>query len=121
MGDQGVSGQQTLRRIYRGTNRGPPLYRAAAGALDEWIFFAGGTDNPYNYDGIGYDGEPSSPRAGFFAYDVTLGDWVVLDAKPLPSMDHRGLVVVGRALFIVGGMLEGQRVTSRVQRYGIER
>lgn len=94
---------------------GPALYRAAAGAVGERVIFAGGTDNPYNYDGIGYNGEPSQPLAGVFAFNVSSESWEPMAAKPLPSMDHRAIAVAGNRLFIVGGMLAGQRVTARVQ------
>ncbi len=94
---------------------GPPLYRAAAGALGSRVVFAGGATNPYNYDGIGYDGEPSEPVDIVFAYDVIAGAWESLPAKPLASMDHRGFAVAGGRLFIVGGMLEDRRMTDRVQ------
>lgn len=94
---------------------GPPLYRMAAAATESRVIFAGGTANPYNYDGVGYDGEPSEPVRTVFAYYVESGRWEALPAKPLASMDHRGFAVGGGRLYIPGGMLEGQRVTSRVQ------
>ena len=94
---------------------GPTLYRAAAGAVGDRVIFAGGTDNPYNYDGIGYNGEPSEPVGAVFAFNMSTEEWEPMAAKPLPSMDHRGVAVAAGRLFIVGGMLAGQRVTARVQ------
>ncbi len=40
---------------------GNARYRIAAGGSekDQKIYFSGGTDNPYNYNGIGYDGKPA--------------------------------------------------------------
>lgn len=96
---------------------GPPLYRAAAaGVADRWVLFAGGTDNPYNYDGVGYDGAPSEPRAGAFAWDTLDGRWLSLPSLPVATMDHRGIAIAGSELFVVGGMGSGQRVTRRVAR-----
>ena len=45
---------------------GTARYRIAAGGSekDQKIYFAGGTDNPYDYNGIGYDGKPSEPSSG---------------------------------------------------------
>jgi N-acetylneuraminic acid mutarotase len=42
---------------------GTARYRIAAGGSekDQKIYFAGGTDDPYDYNGIGYDGKPSEP------------------------------------------------------------
>ncbi len=93
---------------------GPPLYRAASGALDRWVIFAGGTDNPYNYDGVGYNGAPSEPRSTVFAFDTDLRRWTLLPNLPVATMDHRGIVVAGDRLVIVGGMTTGQEVTARV-------
>jgi len=96
---------------------GESRYRAAAGSSETEgrIYFSGGTDNPYNIDGIGYDGIPSKPVAMTFAWDVARDVWdVVDDSLVAPTMDHRGLVIVeGRGL-VVGGMAEGRTVTNRV-------
>src|SRR6266576_3059938 len=45
------------------THPGNARYRIAAGSSekDQMIYFSGGTDNPYNFNGIGYDGKPSEP------------------------------------------------------------
>ena len=91
-----------------------PLYRAGAGTLVGSAIFAGGTDNPYNYDGIGYDGIRSEPLTSVFTYDPGAGHWSA--AAPLPQgvMDLRGIVRAGDRLVIVGGMRDGQRVGTGV-------
>ncbi|MEN8376652.1 MAG: galactose oxidase [Gemmatimonadota bacterium] len=93
---------------------GPALYRAASGVCGDRIVFAGGTDNPYNYDGIGYDGRPAAPRDAVFAYDVGEDRWVDLGAAPASTMDHRGLPVAGGHGFVIGGMRLAQRVSAGV-------
>lgn len=93
---------------------GPPLYRAAAVSLGPWVIFAGGSDNPYNFDGQGYDGGPSEPVSGVFAYNVRKNEWVELADLAVPTMDHRGIVRVGDEVWILGGMGAGQTVTARV-------
>lgn len=93
---------------------GPPLYRAAAGVVHGMVVFAGGTDSPYNYDGVGYNGVPSAPRAAVFAYDPRRSAWRTLPPLPVATMDHRAIAVAGNRLVIVGGMVADQRVTSRV-------
>lgn len=92
---------------------GAPLYRAASGAVGERVVLAGGTDNPYNYDGVGYDGVPSSPGPVLLTYNGEEG-WVSLPPPPVATMDHRTLGVAGGYVFLVGGMVEGQRVSDRV-------
>ena len=96
---------------------GTARYRIAAGASekDRMIYFSGGTDNPYNYNGVGYNGVPAEPSPVTFAFSVRSGKWETVNGKtPDPSMDHRGLAVIPEGLVIIGGMEKGQRVTPRV-------
>jgi N-acetylneuraminic acid mutarotase len=92
-------------------------YRIAAGGSekDGKIYFSGGTDNPYNYNGIGYDGKPAEPSPVTFAFNMRSGKWETIDENtPNPTMDHRGLLVTSDSLVVLGGMENGQRVTNRV-------
>jgi hypothetical protein len=95
---------------------GPARYRIAAGGSDkDRIYFSGGTDNPYNYNGIGYNGQPSEPTPVTFAFNVKSGKWETINENtPDPVMDERGLLVTRRGLVIVGGMGKGQEVTPKV-------
>jgi len=90
---------------------GAPTYRAAAATSEvpcARIAFAGGTDNPYNIDGIGYDGNPSSPLDQVMLYDPVADLWESVDdslGDPHTStMDHRGLVRHDAGWTTVGGM-----------------
>lgn len=96
---------------------GASRYRAAAGGSPSTnrIYFTGGTDRPYNFDGIGYDGAPSEPIAVTFAWDVAAARWVTVDDDvKMPTMDHRGLLLLDERRIRVGGMEAGQVVTNRV-------
>jgi N-acetylneuraminic acid mutarotase len=96
---------------------GPARYRIAAGASekDNRIYFSGGTDNPYNYNGIGYNGQPAEPSPVTFAFNLRSGKWETINENtPEPTMDHRGLAVTHLGLVIVGGMAKGQEVTPKV-------
>jgi N-acetylneuraminic acid mutarotase len=96
---------------------GNARYRIAAGASerDKKIYFSGGTEDPYNYNGIGYDGRPAEPSPVTFAWNLKTGKWEVINENtPNPTMDHRGLIATSAGLVIVGGMEKGQQVTSRV-------
>ena len=93
---------------------GPVRYRAAAAPCGALVVIAGGTDNPYNYDGIGYDGRPSVPLATVIAFDTRQGIWRDLAAPPRATMDHRALAIDSTRAFVVGGMREGQRVAVDV-------
>ena len=96
---------------------GAARYRIGAGGSekDEKIYFAGGTDNPYDYNGIGYDGKPSEPSPVAFDFNLRTGKWETIDENtPDPTMDHRGLLVTHEGLVLIGGMEKGQKVTARV-------
>ncbi len=93
---------------------GPPRYRGAAYFCGSQVIFAGGTDNPYNYNGIGYDGRPSAPMNEVVAFDVNARLWLNRPSAPERTMDHRGLVVYDGALHVVGGMRADQRVSASV-------
>ena len=96
---------------------GPAHFRIAAGDSehDQKIYFAGGTDNPYDYNGVGYDGKPSEPSPVSFAFNPRSGKWETINESfPEPVMDNRGLLVTYENLVVIGGMEKGQQVTARV-------
>lgn len=98
---------------------GPPRYRMAAG-LDTatgGLLFLGGSENPYNFNGIGYDGRPSPASARAQAYDLRSDRWRELQPLPRPSMDHRGLATISGLHYLIGGMRNGQEVTGDVMRF----
>jgi N-acetylneuraminic acid mutarotase len=97
---------------------GNARYRIAAGGSDkdQMIYFSGGTSNPYNFNGIGYNGEPSEPSPYTFAFNIRSGKWETLTANTSnPTMDHRGLAVLPEGLVLIGGMARGQTVTPQVK------
>ena len=94
-----------------GSNR----YRLAATGSDALgqVIFAGGTDRPYNFSGIGYDGEPATPTGAVFAFDVEQNRWVHYpDLQRPATMDHRGLLPAGGSGAVrrdgAGGLNEAQ-------------
>ena len=99
---------------------GPSRYRAAAGPIEigtlTGVLFVGGTANPYNYNGTGYDGQPSAPIGTSWIYDIEADRWVDGPGLIEPTMDHRGVVEAGGAWFVVGGFAAGQTVTAAVSR-----
>lgn len=99
---------------------GAPTYRAAAsqGGDDGRMLLVGGSDNPYNFDGNGFNGQPSFPLDQLLSYDPIALDWIELSAagEPTATMDHRGLVRVWRGWATVGGMSGPEVATDRVNR-----
>lgn len=92
---------------------GPALYRSAAAGLAGRVVFLGGTDNPYNYNGVGYDGRPSEPSGAAHAYVPGERRWQTLSIDARPTMDHRGMLVTPRGHWlIVGGMNRRRELLS---------
>ncbi len=93
---------------------GPAVYRAASGTLGGLALFVGGTDRPYDFDGIGFDGRPAEPLRQALSYSPASKAWRHLPAPPIATMDHRTLGVVGGTVYLVGGMETDQRVSDKV-------
>lgn len=95
---------------------GMPRYRMGAAALPDphGVLLVGGSTNPYNYDGIGYDGVPSEPSARMLWFDFDSGAWLERSAAAEATMDHRGLACTSYRCYLVGGMRQGQRVAASI-------
>lgn len=95
------------------------LYRMAGTGVPQknLILFAGGSDNPYNFNGIGYDGNPSQPSNKVFGYNLTENQWQEFEPLEFASMDHRGLLSSESVYYIIGGMTEKQTVTTKIQSF----
>lgn len=90
-------------------------YRMASAGNEKngLIYFVGGSSNPYNYNGIGYNGVPSEPDNQIWIYKVQDNSWTIEKSRH-STMDHRGLLNLNDQWFTVGGMTEGQAVTGTV-------
>ncbi len=97
-----------------------PFYRMAASQGLPLIYFAGGGDNPYNYNGVGYDGVPAKPSDKLIAYDPRNGEWRLIGDIPA-TMDHRGLAAGETGLYVVGGLGPDLSVLKTVTRIRTER
>ena len=121
----GIIDKQDSRRIdWRKLNPHPglPRYRMASVGIPELnsLLFIGGSENPYNYNGIGYNGEPSEPAVNGLILDLDTLKWRVLPQNNPPTMDHRGLAILDDRFLTIGGMLGNQQVTRRVIAYRIQ-
>ncbi|NVJ68218.1 MAG: galactose oxidase [Gammaproteobacteria bacterium] len=95
---------------------GPARYRMATAGSERLnqIIFVGGSENPYNFNGIGYNGIPSEPSGLIFAYDLSNNQWQTLGKQKPATMDHRGLLEFEDDFYILGGMLERQETTPEI-------
>jgi hypothetical protein len=81
------------------------------------MWFHGGTEVPYNFDGLAYDGgQPAPPLATTLVFDRVAGFGELGIPKPVATMDHRALARCGEVLYLVGGLGEGPSVRSEVWR-----
>jgi len=119
-----IDNEDGRRIVWRSVDYHPglPRYRMAAAGVAEvnGVLFVGGSENPYNYNGIGYDGQPSEPAADALLFDIDTQSWRVLGFEGESTMDHRGLVPFKGQWLTVGGMAADQRVTNRVTAYELD-
>ena len=96
---------------------------AATGwAKRNMIVFAGGSDNPYNINGIGYNKEPSAPSSHVWGYDIVKDAYVLFKDKPVPTMDHRGLIHLdGNTFLTLGGMGKDQAVLKKMNVFEVKK
>lgn len=116
-----IDGKDSRRIDWRPIAKHPglPRYRMAAAGIPglNGVLFLGGSENPYNFDGMGYDGNPSEPVQHGLLLDLGTFTWHVLEQHHAASMDHRGLLPFGGGWATVGGMLARQAVTDTVTQY----
>lgn len=80
------------------------------------VVFIGGSNNPYNYNGIGYNDAPSKPSNEVWRYNIDTNKWQVTYSKTA-TMDHRGLLELNGKLLTIGGMGENQQVLKGINYY----
>jgi len=100
---------------------GKARYRmAATGDENQRVVFAGGSDNPYNFNGTGYNGVPAESEKSVFSYSFKTGKWQQYGNLPQGTMDHRGLPYSNGWYYLVGGMQDRQAVVADVYRFRID-
>jgi N-acetylneuraminic acid mutarotase len=102
-------------------NPGSAGYRMGAFELENSVYWIGGGENTYNFDGIAYDGSGGvEPLERIMEYNTTSGVWNEGLGFPLGVMDIRGIAPIDNNSFIIaGGMNSNQEVIDNV--YLIER
>lgn len=120
--DPGDPTKINWRRLEQLPGKGNYRMAAIGWPEESLVVFAGGSDNPYNINGIGYDKVPSAPSAHVWGYDIENDTYVLLEDKPIATMDHRGLIHLGGDEFItIGGMGKDQKVQDRMHMFTVRR
>jgi N-acetylneuraminic acid mutarotase len=82
---------------------------------DKKIYFSGGAENPHDYKGLGYDGQPAEPSMVTFAFDVHHEHWETVNGNTADArIDARGILSTPVGALVLGGMAGNQAVTARV-------
>jgi hypothetical protein len=99
-----------------------PLYRPALVSInDSQLVLIGGSNNAYNYNGIGYNEIPSEPGLSLWKLSRTFCEsyrfrWQNASSDTHdPSMDLRGAALFHNVIYVLGGMRAGQTVSRRVE------
>lgn len=94
---------------------GQGRYRMASAGVGGYMAFIGGSTNPYNFNGMGYNGIAAPATSEIWLFNAETNTWQVQVGSHPKSMDHRGLINYKNKLIIVGGMDENQQVTNSVK------
>ena len=87
---------------------------AAAGDVENGrIIFVGGSNNTYNFNGVGYNRVPSEPSDEIWSYYLDSRTWKVTSSERA-TMDHRGLLRVCDSWVTLGGMSHKQQVLDAI-------
>jgi len=94
---------------------GTARYRMAAvgdESTNQFIFL-GGSNNPYNFSGIGYNKVPSTADSSIWQYNIAEQKWTI-SKSPFETMDHRALLKLNDHYLTVGGMNSQQQVLNTI-------
>jgi N-acetylneuraminic acid mutarotase len=79
------------------------------------IYFSGGTINPHNYKGMGYDGKAAETSTVTFAFDLHGNRWESISQDTFdPRADSRGILATPLGPIVLGGLAKNQATTARV-------
>jgi N-acetylneuraminic acid mutarotase len=96
---------------------GPGRFGVLGGGIEREhrILFSGGTTNPHNLKGIGYDGKPAEISPVTFSFELHGTRWGTITEDTFDvRTDGRGIVSTPLGPLILGGMLNNQAISARV-------
>ncbi|PKM20773.1 MAG: galactose oxidase [Gammaproteobacteria bacterium HGW-Gammaproteobacteria-15] len=85
----------------------------------DMLVFIGGSTNPYNYNGIGYNGTASEPDNKVWLFSPGEKRWLKA-ADTTAVMDLRSLIEIDGEIYSVGGMTSGQQVSGKLIKHPIK-
>ena len=101
--------------VNAGTYPGSFRYRSAAFSKGGKIYFWGGSNETYNYNGIAYlDKKPVEPNKSVLIYHIKKGGFSIAPVSA-PVMDLRNIVCTAdNRFYVTGGMSSRQQVVKNV-------
>lgn len=94
---------------------GPGRFGIVAGGEKNRVLFSGGTTNPHNYKGVGYDGKPAEISPVTFAFELHGNRWETITEDTFDvRTDGRGILSTPLGPLILGGMLKNLAISARV-------
>ena len=112
--DPGDPSKIVYRRLPQLPGRGNYRMAGAGDTETNQVIFMGGTSTAYNYNGIGYNGDPAVATRHVFLWDFDKDMWIAKPDKPVATMDHRGMFKWKGAWWTVAGMDANREVTGLV-------
>ncbi len=110
-----------IKWIHAGEYPGEFRYRSAAFYNGNKIYFFGGSNETYNYNGISYlEKKPVEPNKTILIYNLMSGKFSVKKSKE-KIMDLRNVVrTTHNKFYVAGGMLEKQKLSKKIIQLAIE-
>ena len=91
-------------------------YRSGAFHAKQIIYFFGGSNETYNYNGISYaEKKPVEPNLTLLKYTIVTGKFQIVPSQN-HIMDLRNIAEIKDEFFIVGGMNAHQQVSNRISK-----
>ena len=90
-------------------------YRAACVHYEGKLFWIGGSELTYNFDGLAYlDGSGVVPHQQILTFKTSDSTWEASDEGPIGIMDLRGIGQIASSIWMVcGGMTFDQKVSDK--------
>ena len=95
-------------------------YRSAAIRHKDKVYFFGGSNETYNYNGISYaEKKPVEPNSTILIYSIASGKFELVNSEHR-VMDLRNIAEVNDKFYSVGGIEQKQRVSNKIHKLKIQ-
>jgi hypothetical protein len=90
-----------------------PLYKSVASGHDKTVFWFGGSEEAYEFDGLSYtSGQFADPAARVLQFNSRNGNYTDIQPTEIAAMDLRGIAKLGGGNWIVAGGIDSLGMVS---------